>query len=115
MEFRILSTTAEALLLCNSDRDEGVNIGKESLRKLLDSDTTSRKDDSQAIFHQGSTYCTDDIRTLIGVVRWYPAGQDKPLDTYWNKTFGRCDVLRMGAPFVQRQLRAKKGKDSGRK
>ena len=115
MEFRILSTTAEALLLCNSDRDEGVNIGKESLRKLLDSDTTSRKDDSQAIFHQGSTYCTDDIRTLIGVVRWYPAGQDKPLDTYWNKTFGRCDVLKMGAPFVQRQLRVKKGKDSGRK
>jgi hypothetical protein len=116
MDFRIMSTTAEALSLCSADADEGINLGRKSLRKVLDEQTVALGDragsrmqieDSDAIFHQGSTYSTGDIRTLIGVVRWYPAVQDTPpAPGHWASKSYNYDVLKMGSPYVQKVARA---------
>jgi hypothetical protein len=117
MEFRILSTTQEAMSLCNSDLDEGINIGKNSLRTVLDAlslthqgpSGTAPQKDSDLIFHQGSTYSSGDIRSLIGVVRWYPASQETPDAGYWTAKTMDYDVLKMGAPYVQKVARTRRG------
>ena len=119
MDFRIMSTTLEALSLCSADGDEGVNLGRQSLRKLLAEQnealghregTRTQFKDSDAIFHQGSTYSTGDIRTLIGVVRWYPAVHDTPATGYWASKSYNYDVLKMGSPYVQKAARARRAK-----
>ena len=93
--------------LCGSDADEGINIGKKALRALLEGQHSTTKD-SDAIFHQGSTYCHGDIRTLIGVVRWYPAQQEMPEHGYWPAKSYEYDVIKMGAPYVQKVPRARR-------
>lgn len=91
-----------------------VLTSKKALLRNVDTLTaeTSSTDDAKAIFrrfHQGSMYLTGDKRTIIGVVHWYPACQEKPAESYWpTRALDRCRVLKMGSPYGEKVLRAKR-------
>ena len=105
MDFRVLFTTKEALGNCSTDEDEGINLGRKSLRKLIAAAGSEVLPDSEAIFHQGTTLSSCDIRMLIGIVRWYPAKREQPTAGYWQNKKLNTDILKVGDPFVQRLKR----------
>jgi hypothetical protein len=97
MQYRQICSTCEALQRTDREEDDPSSglLGRAGLLKLLEQ--------GRELYHSGDCVQFGDIRTLIGVIKWYPESfenkHELPLGYFRN--YPRADVIRVGAHFSQ--------------
>jgi hypothetical protein len=92
MRYRQICSTREALQCTNREDDDPTTglLGRVDLLKLLEQ--------GRELYHSGDCVRFGDIRTLNGVIKWYPESFEKkhelPLGYFRN--YQRADVIRLG-------------------
>jgi hypothetical protein len=96
MQYRQICSTCEALQRIDREDDDPCTglLGRAGLLKLLENCHSDLE-----LYHTGDVVQFGDIRTLIGVIKWYPeSSENKQLSNY-----PRADVFLVGAHFSQTQ------------
>jgi len=100
MQFRQICSTPEALQRTDREDDDPRTglLGRAGLAKLLE----HRRGDLQ-LYHSGDVVQFCDIRTLIGVIKWYPESFENQheLPCGYFRNYPRADVFRVGTHFSQ--------------
>ena len=97
MQYRQICSTPEALQCTDKEADDpsiGL-LGRSGLRTLLER--------RHELYHSGDVVQFGDIRTLIGVIKWYPETfeNEHKLSRGYFRNYPRADVIRVGAHFSQ--------------
>jgi hypothetical protein len=99
-------STDHALKECLTQANQGIHLGKTSLKKFKD----ELKECQQArhpwtkgeeVYHESDVLEDADIRELIGVVRWYAFRSGEAPDSNYFKDYQSSDLIYIAEPFVQ--------------
>ena len=103
MQFRTIYSTREALQRTEIEYGNSSTglLGRADLAQLLEHRSDCRGDPE--LYHSGDCVQFGDIRSLIGVIKWFPdAFQSKlELPRRYFGNYPRADLIRVGAPFSQ--------------
>ena len=98
MQYRQIFSTCEALHRTDrvDDDPRAGLLGRAGLLELLE------RGDLE-LYHSGDVVQFGDIRTLIGVIKWYPESfeNEHKLSRGYFRNYPRADVIRVGAHFSQ--------------
>ena len=98
MQYRQIFSTREALHRTDRvDDDPSAGLlGRAGLLELLE------RGDLE-LYHSGDVVQFGDIRTLIGVIKWYPEAYENQHRLTWGyfRNYPRADVIRVGVHFSQ--------------
>ena len=99
MKYRQVYSTCEALRRTDREDDDPSTglLGRAGLLKLLEH--------RRELYHSGDVVQFGDIRTLIGVIKWYPEAFENQheLSRGYFRNYPRADVIRRGAHFSQKR------------
>ena len=101
MKFRRVWTAEEACTRadCKENTQTGL-LGSSVLRRLAQSNVESR----QETYHVGDVEYDGDLRSLIGVIKWYPDSYQsaRELPAGYFALYPRADSIRVGGHFSQK-------------
>jgi len=102
MKFRRVWTAEEASTRtdCEEDTQRG-HLGSKSLKRIAEENQATEKE----TYHVGDVEYEGDLRSLIGVIKWYPQSyqNEKQLPPGYFHHYPKADSIRVGSHFSQKQ------------
>jgi hypothetical protein len=106
--FRRVYRASEAMNRTDSEMDQKQRCGKRSLQKFAELEVEG--DPATVTYHVGDCIYTGDVRTIIGVVRWFSASYKDSNHPSLNPAkwpYPQADLAYAGPPFSERASRPK--------
>ena len=101
MRFRRVWTAMEGSTRTDSEEDtQNGHLGSKSLRRIAEENASK----GEETYHVGDVGYYGDLRSLIGVIKWYPQSYQNAhkLPSGYFQLYSRADSIRVGSHFSQK-------------